>query len=93
MNLYDFITLLQSNFDINQSTKTTFIQTMTAYTKRDTNERQDANANQSRTDSKCTAIFIYIWAEFLSRIIRVYGGRFQTADNARVYLWQNFRSA
>lgn len=25
--------------------------------------------------------------------MRIYGGRFQTGDNAYVYLWQNFRSA
>lgn len=45
MNLCNFITLLQPNFDINQSTKKNdILQTMTAYTKRDTNERKDANA-------------------------------------------------
>ena len=42
-NLCNPITLLQSNFEIDQSTKTTPIQTMTTYTKHNTNERQDAN--------------------------------------------------
>ena len=67
---------------------------MTAYTKRDTNERKDTNANQSHTDSKRTAILIYIWGEiFLAYNARIWEGRFQTGDNACVYLWQNFRSA
>ena len=45
MSLCNFITLLQSNFDINQSTKkNNLIQTMTAYIKHDTNERKDINA-------------------------------------------------
>ena len=43
MNLYNFITLLQPNFDIDQS-KNNLIQTMTTYTKHDTNERKDINA-------------------------------------------------
>ena len=44
MNLYDFITLLQSNFWHRPINKNDLIRTMTAYTKRDTNERQDTNA-------------------------------------------------
>ena len=68
---------------------------MTAYTKRDTNEHQDANAQSiAHADSKRTAILIYIWGGiFLAYNTRIYGGRFQTSDNAYVYLWQNFRSA
>ena len=88
MNLYDFITLLQSNFDINQSTKKNdLIQTMTTYTKHDTNERQDTNAQSiAYTDSKRTAILIYIWAKFFSHIMRVYvGGGFRLAI-MRVYI-------
>lgn len=45
------------------------------------------------TDSERTAILIYIWGEiFLAYNARIWG-RFQTGDNARVYLWQNFRFA
>ena len=67
---------------------------MTTYTKRDTNERKDADAQsiahrfQTHRNSH-----IYIWGEiFLAYNARIWG-RFQTGDNARVYLWQNFRSA
>ena len=68
---------------------------MTAYTKRDTNERKDTDAQSiAHTDSKHTAILIYICGEiFLVYNARIYGGRFQTGDNACVYMWQNFRSA
>ena len=53
---------------------------MTAYTKRDTNKRKDTNPKSiARTDSKRAAILIYIWAKFLSRIMRVYGGGFRLA--------------
>ena len=59
---------------------------MTAYTKRDTNERQDTNVQSiAYTDSKRTAILIYIWAKFFSRIMRVYGGGFRLAI-MRVYI-------
>ena len=44
MNLCNFITFLQPNFDINQSTKTTLSKRWPPYTKRDTNECQDTNA-------------------------------------------------
>ena len=67
---------------------------MTAHTKHDINERKDTNAQSiAHTDSKRTAILIYIWGEiFLAYNARIWG-RFQTGDNACVYLWQNFRSA
>ena len=59
---------------------------MTAYTKRDTNEHQDANAQSiAHADSKRTAILIYIWAKFFSHIMRVYGGGFKLAI-MRVYI-------
>lgn len=94
MNLYDFITLLQPTFYIDQSTKNDLIQTMTTYTKHDTNERKDINAQSIATDSKRAAILIYIWGGIsLAYNARIWGGRFQTGDNARIYLWQNFRSA
>ena len=41
--------------------------------------------NQSPTDSKRTAILIYIWAKFFSHIMRVYGGGFRLAI-MRVYI-------
>ena len=41
--------------------------------------------NQSPTDFKRTAILIYIWAKFFSRIMRVYGGGFRLAI-MRVYI-------
>ena len=68
---------------------------MTAYIKHDINERKDTDAQSiAHTDSKRTAILVYIWGEiFLAYNARIYGGRFQTGDNAYVYLWQNFRSA
>ena len=76
MNLCDFITFLQSNFDINQSTKNDLIQTMTAYIKHDINKRQDTNAQSiAHTDSKRSAILIYIWGEiFLAYNARIYMG-------------------
>ena len=87
MNLCNPITLLQPNFDINQSPKTTFIQTMTTYTKRDTNERQDINAQsiahrfQTHRNSN-----IYLGAKFFSHIMCVYmGGGFRLAI-MRVYI-------
>ena len=48
---------------------------MTAYTKRDTNEHQDANAQSiAHADSKRTAILIYIWGEiFLAYNARIWG--------------------
>ena len=59
---------------------------MTAYTKHDTKERQDTNANQSPTDSKRTAILVYIWGEiFLAYNTRIYGGGFRLAI-MRVYI-------
>lgn len=59
---------------------------MTTYTKHDTNERQDTNAQSiAYTDSKRTAIIIYIWAKFLSRIMCVYGGGFRLTI-MRVYI-------
>ena len=94
MSLCDFITFLQRVLTSTNQQKNDLLQTMTIYTKRDTNERQDTNANQSRTHHPCrAAILIYIWAKFLLHIMRVYRGQFQTGDNARVYMWQNFRSA
>ena len=65
---------------------------MTAYTKRDTNERKDADAQsiahrfQTHRNS-----YIYLGEIFLAYNARIWG-RFQTGDNARVYLWQNFHS-
>lgn len=86
MSLCNPITLLQPNFDINQSIKNDLIQTIAAYTKHDTNERQDTNAQSiAYTDSKRTAILIYIWAKFFSHIMRVYGGGFRLAI-MRVYI-------
>ena len=73
--------------------KNDLIQTMTTYTKRDTNERQDTNAQsiahifQTHRNSH-----IYLGEIFLAYNARIWG-RFQTGDNACVYLWQNFRSA
>lgn len=53
---------------------------MTAYTKRDTNERQDANPKSiARTDSKHAAIF------------HIYLGEISLAYNARI--WGGFRLA
>ena len=67
---------------------------MTADTKRDTNERKRHQRPINRpADSKRTTILVYIWGEiFLAYNARIWG-RFQTGDNACVYLWQNFRSA
>ena len=93
MNLYNFITLLQSNFDINQSTKTTLSKRWPHIQNMIQKNTKIPTLNQLPTDSKRATFFIYIWAKFFSRIMRVYGGRFQTGNNARVYLWQNFRSA
>ena len=93
MNLCNPITLLQPNFDINQSTKTTLSKRCPHIQNVIQTNAKIPTPNQLRTDSKRAAIFIYIWAKFSSRIMRVYGGRFQTGDNACVYLWQNFRSA
>ena len=93
MSLCDFITFSQRVLT-STNQKNDLIQTMTAYTKHDTNEHNDTNAQSiSPTDSERTAILIYIWGEiFLAYNARI-GGRFQTGDNACVYLWQNFRSA
>ena len=66
---------------------------MTTYTKHDTDERQDTNARSIAADSKRTAILIYIWGEIFLAYNAPIWGRFQTGDNARIYLWQNFRSA
>ena len=94
ISLCNPITLLQSSFDIDQSTKNDLIQTMTAYTKHDTNERKDTKAQSIAHRFRTHRNFSYIsGAKFFSHIMRVYRGRFQTGDNACVYLWQNFRSA
>ena len=61
---------------------------MTTYTKHDTNKSQDANAQSiAHTNSKRTAILIYIWAKFFSHIMRIYigGGGFRLAI-MRVYI-------
>ena len=60
---------------------------MTTYTKRDTNERQDTNAQSiAHTDSKRTAILIYIWGEiFLAYNVCIWGGGFRLAI-MRVYI-------
>ena len=55
--------------------KNDLIQTMTAYTKNDTNERKDTDAQSiAHTDFKRTAILIYIWGEiFLAYNARIWG--------------------
>ena len=86
MSLCDFITLLQSSFSINQSTKTTLSKRWPHIQKNDTNKHQDANAQsiahrfQTHRNS-----YIYIRAKFFSHIMRVYGGGFRLAI-MRVYI-------
>ena len=60
---------------------------MTAYTKHDTNERQDTNPPPiNRPQIPNTPQFSYISvAKFFSRIMRVYGGGFRLAI-MRVYI-------
>ena len=67
---------------------------MTADTKRDTNERKDTNAQSIAPQILNAPQFSYISGGeiFLAYNARIWG-RFQTGDNACVYLWQNFRSA
>ena len=66
--------------------KNNLIQTMTTYTKRDTNERKDINpksiAHRFRTHRNP---HIYLGAKFSSRIMRVYRGGFRLAI-MRVYI-------
>ena len=86
MNLYDSITLLQPNFDINQSTKNDLIQTMTTYTKRDTKRTQRyqrqsiAHRFQTHRNSH-----IYLGEIFLAYNARIWGGGFRLAI-MRVYI-------
>lgn len=86
MNLCNFITLLQPKFDINQSTKKTTFFKRWPHTQNmiQTNTKIPA-PDQSPTDSKRTAILIYIWAKFFSHIMCVYGGGFRLAI-MRVYI-------
>ena len=81
MNLCNFITLLQSNFWHWLINKNNLLQTITTYTKRVINESQDTNAQPiAHTDSKRTAILIYIWGEiFLAYNARIWGGGFRLA--------------
>ena len=93
MSLCNPITLLQSSFGIDQSTKTTLskrwphiqnvIQTNTEIPSQSTERNRQMPRNSH----------IYLGAKFFSHIMRVYRGRFQTGDNACVYLRQNFHSA
>ena len=75
MNLYNPITLLQPNFDINQSTKTTLSKRWPHIQNMIQTNAKISTPNQSRTDSKRPAIFIYIWGEiFLAYNARIYRG-------------------
>lgn len=69
MNLYNPITLLQSNFDINQSIKKTTLSKRLPHIQNmiQTNAKIPT-LNQSPTNSKRTAILIYIWKRNFSRI-------------------------
>ena len=74
MNLCNPITLLQSNFDINQSTKTTLSKRWPHIQNVIQTNAKISTLNQSPTDSKRTAILIYIWGEiFLAYNARIWG--------------------
>ena len=69
MNLCNPITLLQPNFDIDQPIKKNdLIQTMTTYTKRDTNERKDTNAQSIAHRFQTCRDFSYISGRNFSRV-------------------------
>ena len=65
MNLYDFITLLQPKFDIDQSTKTSLSKRCPHIQNMIQTNAKISTPNQSRTDSERTAIsHIYLWRNF-----------------------------
>ena len=94
MSLCNPITLLQPNFDINQSTKTTLSKRLPHIQNVIQTNAKMLTPNQSLAQILSAPQFSYIsGAKFFLHIMRVYRGRFQTGDNACVYLRQNFRSA
>ena len=75
MNLWNPITLLQSNFDIDQSTKATSSKRWPHIQNMIQTNAKISTPNQSLTNSKRTAILIYIWGEiFLAYNARIYMG-------------------
>ena len=85
MNLYNPITLLQPNFDIDQSKKNNLIQTMTIYKNMiQTNAKIPTPINRPPISN--APRFSYIsGAKFFSHIMRVYVGGFRLAI-MRVYI-------
>lgn len=68
MNLYNPITLLQSKFNIDQSTKTTLSKRWPHIQNMMQTNAKTPTLNQSLTDFKRTAILIYIWGRNFPRV-------------------------